>query len=134
MTRYIQRHIQNSVEYLCKSFFVKIVISRARKIRFSGEQNSVLLKASSGERCAPRNFVLLMTLRVTNVCLTVYLAVHQMKQAIERKLFSDSIITLESILTCSWNDCNQLRFFRNLRLIKTKRSIFRSRDTLLRSC
>ena len=33
---------------------------RTRKIRFFGERNSVLLKASSEARCAPRNFVLLV--------------------------------------------------------------------------
>ena len=41
----------------------------AGKIRFSGEQKSVLLKASSGEHCAPRNFVLLVTLRGMYKCL-----------------------------------------------------------------
>ena len=52
---------------------------RAGKIRFSGERNSMLLKASSGACCAPRNFVLLVMLRGTSVCLTVYLTMHQMK-------------------------------------------------------
>ena len=52
---------------------------RAGKISFSGERNSVLLKASSEARCAPRNFVLIVTLRGTSVCLTMYLTVHQMK-------------------------------------------------------
>ena len=60
---------------------------RTRKNRFSGERNSVLLKTSSGARSAPRNFVLLVTLRGTSVCLTVYLTVHQMKQTIEGKMF-----------------------------------------------
>ena len=40
---------------------------RAGKTRFPGTQQSVLLKASSGEHCAPRNFVLLLTLRCTRV-------------------------------------------------------------------
>ena len=35
---------------------------KAGKIRFSGTGKSVLLKPNSGERCAPRNFVLLVTL------------------------------------------------------------------------
>ena len=65
----------------------KNVIYKTGKNRFSGEQSSVLLKASSGARCAPLNFVLLVTLRGTSVCLTVYLTVHQMKQTIEGKMF-----------------------------------------------
>ena len=44
---------------------------RAGKIRFSGAQKSVLLKASSGERCAPQNFVHLVTFRGTRVHLIV---------------------------------------------------------------
>ena len=52
---------------------------RARKIRFSGARKSVLLKPSSGEPCAPRNFVLFVTLQVTRVPLIVYLVVYQMK-------------------------------------------------------
>ena len=39
-----------------------MIPNMARKIRFSGTRKSVLLKASSGERCAPRNFVLFVTL------------------------------------------------------------------------
>ena len=38
--------------------------TRAGKIRFSGERNFMLLKTSSGARCAPCNFVLLVTLRL----------------------------------------------------------------------
>ena len=45
----------------------------ARKIKFSDTQKSVLLKANSGEHCAPCNFVLLMTLGGTHVHLIVYL-------------------------------------------------------------
>ena len=52
---------------------------RAGKNWFSGAQNSMLPKASSGEPCAPRNFVLLVTLRGTSVHLVVYLVVHHMK-------------------------------------------------------
>ena len=52
---------------------------RAGKIRFSGERKFVLLKASSGDRCAPHNFVLPVTLRSKSVCLTIYLTVHQIK-------------------------------------------------------
>ena len=40
------------------------------KIRFSGKQNSMLLKASTGACCAPRNFVLLVTLQGLSVCFT----------------------------------------------------------------
>ena len=54
------------------------------KNRFTGVQKSVLLKASSGERCALRNFVQLVTLRGTRVRLIVYLLVHQMKYVTER--------------------------------------------------
>ena len=43
------------------------------KIRFSATWKSVLLKASSGEHCAPCSFVLFVTLRDTCVCLTMYL-------------------------------------------------------------
>ena len=58
----------------------------AGKIRFSGARKSVLLKAISGERGAPRNFVHLVTLRDTHVRLIVYLVVlvHQMKYVIDR--------------------------------------------------
>ena len=52
---------------------------RAGKIRFSGTQKSVLLKASSVEHCAPHNFALLVTLGSLCVHLIVYLAVYQMK-------------------------------------------------------
>ena len=52
---------------------------RVGKFRFSGAQNSVLLKVSSGKRRTPHNFVLLETLRVLCVCLMVYLVVLQMK-------------------------------------------------------
>ena len=49
------------------------------KIKFSGTRKSVLLKASSGERCTPANFVLFVTLEGAHVRLIVYLAVHQIK-------------------------------------------------------
>ena len=52
---------------------------KAGKTRFSGERNSVLLKANSGAPCAPHNFVLLVTLWGTSVCLTECLAMHQRK-------------------------------------------------------
>ena len=55
------------------------MLNIARKIRFAGTRMSVLLKASSGEHCAPHNFVLLVTLGGTSVRLIVYLTVHQMK-------------------------------------------------------
>ena len=51
----------------------------AKKIMFSGTRNTLLLKASSGEPCAPRNFVLLVTLGGTLVRLIAYLAVRQVK-------------------------------------------------------
>ena len=56
----------------------------AGKIRFSGAQKFVLVKASSGERWVSCNFVHLMTLRGTDVYLIIYLFVHQMKQVMER--------------------------------------------------
>ena len=46
---------------------------------FSGAQKSVLLKESSGECCAPRNSVHLVTLHGTCLRFIVYLVVHQMK-------------------------------------------------------
>ena len=47
-----------------ESFAITYLIKyRAGKIRFSGTQKSMLLKASSGECCASCNFVLLVTLR-----------------------------------------------------------------------
>ena len=52
---------------------------RAGKIRFSGAQKSVLVKASSGERCVPRNFGHLKTLQGTRIHLIVYLLMHQIK-------------------------------------------------------
>ena len=54
------------------------LMSRAGKITFSGTRKPVSLKPSL-ERCAPRNFVLLVTLGGTWVRLIVYLAVYQMK-------------------------------------------------------
>ena len=48
------------------------VLSRAGKIRFSGARKSVLLKASSGERCAPQNVVHLVTFRGTRVHLILW--------------------------------------------------------------
>ena len=66
------------------------ITSRAGKIRFSGARKSMFLKASSGERCAPRNFVHLVTLQDTRVRLIVYLVVHQMKYVMER--WSNAVI------------------------------------------
>ena len=40
--------------------------------------------------------------------------------------FSDSVITLENVTTCSWNDYEYLKILPNLALMKTKRSMFRS--------
>ena len=57
---------------------------RAGKIRFSGARKSVLLKTSSGECCAPQNFVHLATFRGTRAHFIVYLVVHQMKYLMER--------------------------------------------------
>ena len=57
---------------------------RAGKMRFSGARKSVPLKASTGERCAPRNFVHLVALQGTCVQLNVYLVVQQMKYVMER--------------------------------------------------
>ena len=45
-------------------------LCKARKVRFSGTQTSMLLKPSSGERSASCNFVLLVTLQGTHVSLT----------------------------------------------------------------
>ena len=52
---------------------------RAGKIMFFGTWKSVLLKASSGECCAPGNFVLLMTLGSVHIDLIVYLTMYQMR-------------------------------------------------------
>ena len=40
---------------------LSLSVDKAGKIRFSGTRKSVLLKLSSRERCAPRNFVLPVT-------------------------------------------------------------------------
>ena len=63
---------------LLELIVVKKII-RAGNIWFSGTRKSVLLKESSGERCAPRNFVPRMMLRGTHVCLIVCFGVHQIK-------------------------------------------------------
>ena len=42
-------------------------------------QKSVLLKASSGERCTPRNFAHFVALRGTRVRLIMFFVVHQIK-------------------------------------------------------
>ena len=52
---------------------------RAGKIRFPCTQKSVLSKPSLGECCAPRNFVLLVTLQGTCIPLIMYLIMHNMK-------------------------------------------------------
>ena len=49
------------------------------KLGFLVQQKSVLVKASSGERCVPRNFVHLKTLQGTRIHLIVYLLMHQIK-------------------------------------------------------
>ena len=55
------------------------ILIRTGKITFSGKWKSVLLKASSGERCAPCNFVFLVALGGTRVCFIVFLTVYQIK-------------------------------------------------------
>ena len=60
------------------------MVYRAGKVRFSGARKFVFLKASSGEPCAPPNFVHLVTLRGTRVHLIMYLVVHQLKYVMER--------------------------------------------------
>ena len=55
------------------------IFIRTGKITFSGKWKSVLLKASSGERCAPRNFVFLVALGGTHICFIVFLTVYQIK-------------------------------------------------------
>ena len=71
----------------------------AGKIRFSGAQKFVLLKASSGERWVSCNFVHLMTLRGTDVHLIIYLFVHQMKQVMKRLL----CISINLPYVYAWN-------------------------------
>ena len=56
------QHEMRTILAEVKAFAPADRIDRGVKIRFSGERNSVLLKASSGSRCAPRNFVLLVML------------------------------------------------------------------------
>ena len=63
---------------------------------FSDTRKSVLLKTSSGERCAPRNFVLLLTLVSTRVRLIVYLAVYQMRLIMERLMLKQIQVQLYS--------------------------------------
>lgn len=52
---------------------------RTGKNRISGTGKSVLLKVNLGEHWVACNFVLLVALGGTHVCLTVYFAMHQMK-------------------------------------------------------
>ena len=54
------------------SMLKNLIKNRAGKIRFSGARKSVLLKASSGERCAPQNVVHLVTFRDTRVHLILW--------------------------------------------------------------
>ena len=68
------------------------ILFMAGKIEFSGARKSVLLKASSGERSAPRNFVHLVTLWGTYVRLIVYLVVQQMKYVTERWSNANNIL------------------------------------------
>ena len=76
-------------------------MGRAGKIRFSGTQKSMLLKASSGECCAPRNFGLLMMLGGTCVYLIMYLIVYQMKVDYGKINFETNSSTALSITTTS---------------------------------
>ena len=55
-------------------FCLKNTLYRAGKIRFSGTKKSVLLKASSGDRCAPHNFVLCDVRRY--MCLSHHVPCH----------------------------------------------------------
>ena len=72
------------------SYLQNLSTVAAGKIRFAGARKSVLLKASSGERSAPRNFVHLVTWQGMHVRLIMYLVVHQMKYVTER--WSNAII------------------------------------------
>ena len=65
---------------------------RAGKFRFSGTQNSMLLKASSGEHCTPCNFVHLVTLQDTCACLILYLIMHQKRN----RLWKDRLWSYEA--------------------------------------
>ena len=58
--------------------------NRAGNIRVFGARKSVLLKASSGERRTPQNFVHLAIFRGIQGHLIVYLVVHQIKYLMER--------------------------------------------------
>ena len=69
----LQKQVQTAVGATFAIYF------RAGKIRFSGTQESVLLKAMSGKHSEHQNVVLLVTLGVTRVCLIVYHTMHQMK-------------------------------------------------------
>ena len=51
-------------------------------------------RESSGERCVSRNFVLLVTLGDTSVCLIVYFAVYQMKWITYRKMLKQVQVQL----------------------------------------
>ena len=55
-------HLERNITYECLLSQLVSVLSHGWKIWFSGAQEFVLLKASSGERCAPHNFVHLVTL------------------------------------------------------------------------
>ena len=79
-----------------KWFWSQWDTARAGKIRISGTRKFVLLKISSGERCAPRNFVLLATLGGIRVLLIVYLAVHHMKYIMERQMLKKIHVQLYS--------------------------------------
>ena len=65
------------------------LIYTAGKIRFSGALKSVLLKASSGDCCAPRSFVLLMTL----LNIEMNIKINSGAAAFSAFFLSDSIIT-----------------------------------------
>ena len=99
----------------CKTFIYTFftllkLINRARKIRFSGTRKSVLLKASSGEHCASRNFVLLVALGGTCVCLIAYLVVCTKWN----RLWKDRCWNKFTYNCIHLNDLNDLETLRNM--------------------
>ena len=80
------------------------MLCRAGNIRFSGTQKSVFLKVSSGEHCVPCNFVHLVMLGGTCICLIVYLFVYQMKQIMERYMLKQTQVQLYPPERTHWND------------------------------
>ena len=82
---------------------------RAGKIRNSGARKTVLLAVRSGARRVPRNFVPLVRLRGTRVCLIVYLVVYHICKIILNSAL-DNLCYYYAISTYIWQPASLIDY------------------------